>query len=213
MEQQVMTFTMSTLQHRGMVAFSPEGLDIIRSLLLRWIEECERSEERAIQFGAPLGRGRNSAEATYYRNAGSFLRHLLTCRLKGRVKLADQLRWVGRWKESCDLPQGWLESIKRDLDMGGECGTNGTVGCGCGTRGVGGNQSTQVGDGQERPTTPRAADVATPVVDPRQGSIPDGPGADESREVGTGANRGRGGQRDAPGGAGHKGRSRRKSSG
>lgn len=207
MDSQPMTFRMGTIGQRGMVIFDQPGLDLVRSLLLLWIQECERSEDRAKQFQTGFERSLGNKASEYYRNARSFMIHLLTCRLKERVKLSDQLRWVARWREECDLPPGWIELVKLDTEMGEEIGTDRPSACGCGTCGSRGCLTTGMATGQRGAVVSASPDLDPPGGDTRSGVGTDGPTADDDGKAGASPDRRRGGQRDPKGFTSAKGRS------
>lgn len=206
MDSQPMTFRMGTIGQRGMVIFDQPGLDLVRSLLLLWIQECERSEDRAKQFQTGFERSLGNKASEYYRNARSFMIHLLTCRLKERVKLSDQLRWVARWREECDLPPGWIELVKLDTEMGDEIGTDRPTSCGCGTCGSRCHLTTGMEAGHHGPVVSPAPDLDSPGGDSGSGGGTDGPTADDGGKAGASSDRRRGGQRHPKGVAGAKGR-------
>lgn len=169
MDEGVCTFRLATMGRRGKVVFSAEGMDILRAWLIRHIEECARSEDRAKANPNPTNPEWSRAQATYYRNARAYLTHLLCSRVHPSVNLNTELAVLTRWHDEYTVPPGWAEAVQLAASMGDDDAISGPTAGGGGAGGGRGVGAEAVAAGRERPVPAPAAHGAGPDDDPRPG--------------------------------------------
>lgn len=169
MNQQVITFDMATLDSKGVVRFTQEGMDIVRALLMKWIEEADRGEKSAREFDriSPNPFGANTA--AYFRSARSFLVARLVSHLSPRVNLKRWISEIAEWNDEQDIPERWRETLSAALQLEKPNGAEGVTLGECGTDRARRPVSTAVDGGHSGTVTATAAHAGPPGNDPAKG--------------------------------------------
>lgn len=169
MNCQVMTFDMCTLDDRGKVKFSQEGLDVIRALLMKWISEAYKGELTALEYAQLSPNPFGSNQAAYFRSARSFLTARLVSHLSPIVNLKTQLATIKEWADNTDVPDGWREALKLATELENLDGLLNSAGGGSGTDSRRGAVPTEMGAGRNGEGGPTAPHPAAPRHHPPAG--------------------------------------------
>lgn len=196
MDEQVMTFRMATIGRRGMVIFSPEGMDILRAWLIHFIEECSRSADRAERNPNPADPSWSKEQVRYYKAARAYMTHMLCSRVKERINLRTEMSILTQWHKEYDIPPGWAEAVQLASEMEEGDATGGSTPSGGGAGSGGGGGQLGLDEGLLGSIPAYASDAEPPPIDTGSCGGPAGTPAVGAGDEPAGKSRGRGGHRD-----------------
>ncbi len=172
MDTQVMRFDMCTLDHKGKVKFTAEGLDIIRALVMKWVSEAFKGEQTALEMAKQSPNPFGANQAAYFRSARSFLTARLVSHLSPMVNLSAQLKTLKEWADESDVPDGWREALDLATQLESADGTLNPAGGVGGTHRGGRDKPTAVDGGHDGAKPAATAHPAPPRHNPPTGRGP-----------------------------------------
>lgn len=107
MKDKVVTFALASVSKRKTVQFSPEGLDILHCLILRWAKKCFDNYESTKAMERDPANPLLTGQATYWRNAGSFLKGMLLNNMTHKFNCSEELKALSKHYADGQLPDGW----------------------------------------------------------------------------------------------------------
>lgn len=109
------TFTLGTLDERGMVELSAPGRDLIRAILYKWLVECDKAKAEATEWAKQMPNGKYEGQVAYWRNAGSFLVGKLSNNLPLRFNAGKYLPFIAKWPAGTMAPERWASDLFHSL--------------------------------------------------------------------------------------------------
>lgn len=111
------TFALGDLRIDGAVELSPAGLDIVRAVIMRGIATAARGEAKAKEMERAGGGDLVRKSLIYYRNAGAFLRHLLSTTRSLTLNVRDELHALRSVPADAPYPPEWAEYMQLAADL------------------------------------------------------------------------------------------------
>lgn len=177
MADQLVSINFAVIRPNGVVHFSDAGVDIVRAVLMKWMEQAQRGEESARAMYGPRTSDYSVGQAAYFKAARTFLAGKLTNQFAPVMTLKTQLAEAVSWRLHDSIPDRWMQAV---LDAASEVPADGirdTPVGGGGSGGDGGHRVDPVGDGHGGPGDP-------PPTDERRASDHREPGAESNRRKG-----------------------------